>query len=1050
VTGSPSQWSDEAAPSRARRLRPWLAALPYAAAAVALTIALGAAYSARTAADARHDLQLAQAASTIEDTLERRLAAYVAMLRAGSGLFAATGFVTRAQFAAFVERLDLAHQYPGIRGIGVSLRVMPGNARDALITRVRGEGIPEFRIWPDHPRDELHAIVYLEPLDQRNRAALGYDMFTEPSRRAAMERARDTGEPSASGRVTLVQEIDGPKQAGFLIYVPVYRGGRTPPTEAERRAALVGFVYGPFRADDLLQAVLGPMPQRLAAFSVFDGASAEPAQMLHRSGKPGPAAATPLVRRISVAGRPWTLVFEPRHPGFGSGSWIATGVLSVGLLVAGLMFAMTLFLLRDRAAASRLAEERLAAEEHFRLLADAAPVMVWVSGTDKLCTFFNKGWLEFTGRTPEQELGRGWIEGVHPDDSARRQKIYAASFDARRPFEREYRLRRADGEYRWVLDRGVPRHDANGVFTGFIGACIDVEDRKRGEVERESTLARERAARYQAEQLAALGRAVTETLDLDRLGRVIVQSVRGVLGVQTVILYRVDDPTGDLYTVVADGAGDAGIVPGAVLPAGTATIGRAIRERRPVTTPDFLQDPTITMRPAIRDQLRRAPYRSVLALPLIAHHRIIGGLAVADVEGRVFSAEEIGLAEAMASQTAVALENARLFQEAQAARIEAEAANRAKDEFLAVLSHELRTPLNAVYGYARMLRGGRLEPDQVDRALEVITRNANAQVQLIDDLLDVSRIVTGKLRLDVRPVELVTIVQAAIDAVRPAAESKEIRLDSGLPPHLPSVSGDPDRLQQVVWNLLMNAVKFTPKGGRVQVQLHCVNAYVEFVVSDSGMGIAADVLPHIFERFRQGDSSSTRAYTGLGIGLALVRHLVELHGGTVTASSPGPGQGATFLVKLPVAGTLPATTGVAPGAERAVTEAGTVPLRDVRVLVVDDDRDSVEMASTILMRAGAEVRSAASAAEALPLVRGWHPDALVCDIEMPGGDGYGFIRSVRALGPAEGGKVPAVAVTAYGRTEDRIKTLSAGFNMHLPKPVDPVELTTVVATLVGR
>jgi CheY-like chemotaxis protein len=281
-------------------------------------------------------------------------------------------------------------------------------------------------------------------------------------------------------------------------------------------------------------------------------------------------------------------------------------------------------------------------------------------------------------------------------------------------------------------------------------------------------------------------------------------------------------------------------------------------------------------------------------------------------------------------------------------------------------------------------------------------------------------------------------------------DSKDIRLESVLEPDVSSVSGDPDRLQQVVWNLLMNAVKFTPEGGRVRVQLRSVDGHVEIVVSDSGIGIAADVLPHIFERFRQGDSSSTRAHAGLGIGLALVRHLVELHGGTVTASSPGPGQGATFVVALPVAATLPPATSGALRDERVRADPRSAPLRDMRVLVVDDDRDSVEMANAILTRAGAEVKTAESAATALPLVRGWHPDVLVCDIEMPGGDGYGFIRSVRALGPAEGGKVPAVAVTAYGRTEDRMKSLSAGFNMHLPKPIDPVELTTVVATLVGR
>jgi CheY-like chemotaxis protein len=322
-------------------------------------------------------------------------------------------------------------------------------------------------------------------------------------------------------------------------------------------------------------------------------------------------------------------------------------------------------------------------------------------------------------------------------------------------------------------------------------------------------------------------------------------------------------------------------------------------------------------------------------------------------------------------------------------------------------------------------------------------------------MLDVSRIVTGKMRLDVRPVDLRAVVEAALDVVRPAAEAKQIRLQAVLDPSALGVAGDPDRLQQVVWNLLINAVKFTPREGRIQVHLQRVNSHVEIQVSDSGQGIAPDVLPHVFERFQQGDSTSTRRHTGLGLGLALVRHLVELHGGTVEASSAGEGKGATFTVRLPVAiaradgEVRPLRTRTHPTAAVPVSSLGPS-LRGLRILVVDDDRDGLDLLATMLINGGAEVRSCPSAAEGLAALEAWRPDVLISDIEMPGEDGYALIRRVRALDDSKLARTPAVALTAYGRVEDRLRTLSAGYSMHVPKPVDPAELTTIVASLAGR
>jgi PAS domain S-box-containing protein len=381
----------------------------------------------------------------------------------------------------------------------------------------------------------------------------------------------------------------------------------------------------------------------------------------------------------------------------------------------------------------------------------------------------------------------------------------------------------------------------------------------------------------------------------------------------------------------------------------------------------------------------------------------------------------------------------------QSARAEAEAANRMKDQFLATLSHELRTPLNAVYGWARMLRSGQLDAAAASRALEVIERNAGVQVQMIDDLLDVSRIITGKMRLDVRLVEPKSVVEAALDAIRPAVEAKEIRLHAVLDPLAGPISGDPDRLQQVVWNLVANAVRFTPKRGRIEVTLRRVNSHVEILVSDTGEGIDPAMLPLVFDRFRQ---ATSRDQAGLGIGLALVRHLVELHGGEVTAHSDGLGTGATFTVRLPVTiAKLDADVPAAPARVASRLPVSAPALRGLRVLAVEDDRDSLEMVRSILELQGATVTTAASSGEALERLREAMPDVLLADIEMPGGDGLELIRAVRALGTESGRRLPAVAVTAYGRVEDRIRILSAGFNSHLAKPVDPSELVAVVASV---
>src|SRR5581483_4888976 len=476
----------------------------------------------------------------------------------------------------------------------------------------------------------------------------------------------------------------------------------------------------------------------------------------------------------------------------------------------------------------------------------------------------------------------------------------------------------------------------------------------------------------------------------------------------------------------------------------------------------------------------RLPITSFLAAPMLEQGRAQGWLCLANkLRATAFSEADERLAITLTSQACVAYENARLYDEAQhhaevleqeiaerrkvaeertrflkleqAARAEAERANRLKDEFLATVSHELRTPLNAMLGWVSLVRDGRLSGDDVARALETVERNARSQKKLIDDLLDVSGIISGKLRLDIRVTELTPLVEAAIESVRPAADARGVQIRTSFEDVPETVQGDPNRLQQVVWNLLSNAIKFTPGGGRVEVRVRQVDGHVEIAVGDTGAGIPPEFLPYVFDRFRQADGSSTRKHGGLGLGLAIVRHLVELHGGTVRAESAGQGQGATFTLKLPVspaAETAGREADPAPDEEATLSDSAPM-LTGLRVLVVDDEADTRDLLTAILTRCEAEVRAVGSATEALNIMSSWSPAILISDISMPEMDGFNLIQRIRQERGALK-SIPAIAVPACAGAEDRIRSLAAGYHMHLAKPLEPDELVVTIASLTGR
>jgi PAS domain S-box-containing protein len=438
--------------------------------------------------------------------------------------------------------------------------------------------------------------------------------------------------------------------------------------------------------------------------------------------------------------------------------------------------------------------------------------------------------------------------------------------------------------------------------------------------------------------------------------------------------------------------------------------------------------------------------QAVRISPLHHEGRVIGTLTIIeDVTERVAREAEL---------QAQIEDRSRLLSSEKLARNEAERANRLKDEFLATISHELRNPLNAILGWSHMMRLGNLTPANAERAVETIYRNAKSQAQLVADLLDVSRIISGKLRLEVRTVDLISIVNAAIDSIRPTADAKGIRLQTMLDPGAGPISGDADRLQQIVWNLLTNAVKFTPKGGRIQVKVQRTNSHVKVVVSDSGVGISKEFLPYVFDRFRQADASTTRIYGGLGLGLSIVHQLVDLHGGAVSVHSEGEGKGATFTITLPFGVEITSqkeTESVLPTQSDELISFDRLPsLEGLKVLVVDDEADTRELIGEVLKKCGSEVITSPSAAEALVALEQHKPDILISDLGMPDEDGYSLISKIRALPSDRGGQIPAAALTAYARAEDRMRVLRSGFQFHLPKPVDSAELVTVVASLAGR
>jgi PAS domain S-box-containing protein len=672
----------------------------------------------------------------------------------------------------------------------------------------------------------------------------------------------------------------------------------------------------------------------------------------------------------------------------------------------------------------KLAEQaRRDSEALFHEMADTAPAMLWISDTSGAWAFLSRQWYELTRQNPEGALGLGWLDALHPDDRDSAAEVVFEATDQRRPFHFECRLLQPDGEPRWTIIAGQPRLGDDGDFLGFVGSAIDITERRKAE---EAVIDEV----HTRETLSRVGAALASELDPDTLIQAAIDAATALTSAQWgVFVFTAANDGGDTIEHHAVSG-----LPTHALPDGADASDMTARRPAIVRIDDLLAAGDAETTNVDRRWLPKdRTIRSYLSVPVVSRTGDVhGGLCFGHSRAGVFMPRHEQLASGIAAWAALALDNASLYKEAQDA-------NRAKDEFIATLSHELRTPLNAMLGWAYMLRANVLPPETQRRALDTLERNVRTQAQLVDDLLDVSRIVAGKLYIKGDAVDLTSVVVSAAETVRPATVAKGLSLRVVVnADQQVIVTGDADRLRQILWNLLTNAVKFTPKGGRIEIELRCTDTGASVVVSDTGQGIRPDFLRHVFERFRQADSTASRRHGGLGLGLAIVRHLTEAHGGSVSAESAGEGQGATFIVHLPVR-ELRARERVGQSRE----PRGTA-LAGLRVLVVDDEADTREVLRVLLEVQGAGVTVASSAGEALDLLRQQPTDVLLADIGMPEQDGYALIEAVRAL-PTPEAMIPAIAVTAYVSSRDRTQAFKAGYGWHLAKPVDPQQLVAVVS-----
>jgi PAS domain S-box-containing protein len=729
----------------------------------------------------------------------------------------------------------------------------------------------------------------------------------------------------------------------------------------------------------------------------------------------------------------------------------------------------------------------LSSEEHYRrhleVVTNNASVALFITDEQRQCVFMNPAAEKLTGFTFEELKGKTIHDYIHHTRADGRPfPIEECPIDRVFPQKDQEQgeeiFFHKDGSFYPVAFTASPIKE-NGKIVGTTvelrNICREKEyenELKTAAEEIKKLLLAERAYREESEMLLQIGQIISAELDLQKIVQAVTDAATETTEAQFgAFFYNVLDEDGSKMLLYTLSGASVEAFSKFSHPRATALFGPTFRGEGTIRLGDVKKDSRYGVNPPYNGMPEHhPPVSSYLAVSVVSRSgEVLGGLFFGHEDKDVFTERDERIVKGLAAQAAIAMDNATLFESTRQERVNAEnaarenerlfneavEANRLKDEFLATISHELRTPLNAITGWSSMLLSNTLGEKDARMAIETINRNARAQAQIIEDILDVSRIITGKLRLDIQLIDPGKIIESAIESARPAAEAKAIRLQMLLDPQAGPVSGDPNRLQQVIWNLISNAIKFTPKNGRVQVRLERINSHIEISISDTGQGISAEFLPYVFERFRQSDSTTSRRHGGLGLGLSIVRQLVEMHGGSVSVASPGEGQGATFVVTLPLAVVHSKSFGEKTK-ERRHPKTGEhtmgfdcpPQLKGLRILCVDDEKDSRELLVAVLNQCDAETLAVSSTAEALAAFEEFKPHILVSDIGMPDEDGYDLIRKVRERENANNIKrIPAVALTAYARVEDRLRALSSGFQMHIPKPVEPAELATVIASL---
>lgn len=1048
--------------------------LPYVVLLAGLLFTAAVCYNLAAVEQAEDEERFRGEVQRINGAIVNRMQTYEALLRSTAGLYAASDQVSRQDFKNYFDHLGINQRDSGIQGIGYSIRVDRSH-RATLIEEQRSSGRPSFDIWPDSGREEYHSIIYLVPEDPRNQAAIGYDMSTDPVRRAAMERARDTGQTAASGIVKLIQEIDAKDvQAGFLIYLPVYANGSDTTTVEARRRALRGFIYSPFRVDDLYRSILAGQNTNVDV-RAFAG-SVSPTNLLHDSARDYKALPSGYQPRFTAttgldfAQSKWVYVFDSR-PEFdlAAGRSLVLYALLGGLLISILFFAVTHTQLRQRATAENAAEilqksestirntladrERAEealreSEERYRELFENANDIVYTLDLEGRLTSINRAGEQISGYERSELLHMDLDELLTPPAMQASRQMLERKLGAEERTNYEVEMRTKSGKV-VTLEISSSLVQKAGQPNGIQGIARDITVRRRAEeaLRQADQIA---LAEYERllERIAGLSQALGTSHELIAIFRALREFTLVSVPCDGLFV-SLFDPTRNVRTACY-GFGDGQEFDVSDLPPMPVnTVGpnsRAVTTGQVIITNDYMTSQRGANAIIVGPDNGLRP-QSSLAAPLAVMGRIIGTIEVQSYEKAAYRDEHVAAMSMAANLTAVAIENVRLLERESLARAAAEESNRLKDEFLATVSHELRTPLTAILGWSRMLETGSLDDPAVTRAIETIRRNAKAQAQIVDDILDVSRIITGNLYLDLQPTEIAPVIEAAVNVVRPTADAKMIQIELRLDPKPAVVSGDANRLQQVIWNLLSNAAKFTPVGGHVAVKLCQQKAQIEISVSDTGPGIDTAFLPYVFDRFRQADSTTTRQHGGLGLGLAIARHLVEIHGGTIHAANKKDAHGSVFTVCLPLIASL---TKIREENGERTNALDTQPLLSgLHVLLVDDDNDTLELLRAALMQRDAKVTAVASTTEALEALRSLVPDVLVSDIAMPGSDGYDLINALRSS-DGRSRFVPAIAITAYAKDEDRERALASGFQHYVPKPVELSELISAVAQAAGR